>query len=121
MARNRHEFGVDSRYESIDKKTSDGKRLLEARLERLNDLSRSQIIRARLLQLKLRMQEYLVQPVYEDGNFFTSFLSKYVDAIYYKRRKLAEDIDVSPVNLSQVLNNHREPTEEFMFRLMLHS
>ena len=33
----------------------------------------------------------------------------------------AKDIDVTPVSLSQILNNHREPKEEFMFRLMLHS
>jgi len=34
---------------------------------------------------------------------------------------LANDINITPVSLSQILNNHREPKEEFMFRLMLHS
>jgi len=56
------DFGVDSRYKSIDKKLADGKNLMEARLERLNNLSRNQIVQAKLLQLKLKMQEYLSQP-----------------------------------------------------------
>ena len=115
------EFGVDSRYKSIDKKLADGKQLMEARLKRLNKLSRNQIIRARLLQLKLKMQEYLSQPVYEEFNFFTGFLSNYIDTIYDKRTMFAKDINITPVSLSQILNNHREPKEEFMFRLMLHS
>lgn len=115
------EFGVDSRYKSIDKKLADGKNLMEARLKRLNSLSRGQIIKAKLLQLKLKMQEYLSQPVYEEHNFFTSFLSDYVDTIYDKRIMFAKDINITPVSLSQILNNHREPKEEFMFRLMLHS
>jgi len=49
------EFGVDSRYKSIDKKLADGKNLMEARLKRLNNLSRNQIIKAKLLQLKLKI------------------------------------------------------------------
>jgi hypothetical protein len=115
------EFGVDSRYKSIDKKLSDGKNLMEARLKRLNNLSRNEIIKAKLLQLKLKMQDYLSQPVYEEYNFFTSFLSNYIDTIYDKRTLFAKDINITPVSLSQILNNHREPKEEFMFRLMLHS
>jgi len=115
------DFGVDSRYKSIDKKLADGKNLMQARLERLNNLSRNQIVQAKLLQLKLKMQEYLSQPVYEEFNFFTSFLSNYIDTIYEKRTMFAKDINITPVSLSQILNNHREPKEEFMFRLMLHS
>ena len=115
------EFGVDSRYKSLDKKLSDGKQLMEARLKRLNKLSRSQVIKAKLLQLKLKMEDYLKQPIYEERNFFTNFLTTYIDTIYDKRAMFAKDINITPVSLSQILNNHREPKEEFMFRLMLHS
>jgi len=115
------EFGVDSRYKNLNQKLSDGKILMESRLERLKNLSRSQIIQAKLLQLKLKMEDYLKQPVYEEYNFFTNFLSIYIDTIYEKRTMFAKDINITPVSLSQILNNHREPKDEFMFRLMLHS
>jgi len=115
------EFGVDSRYKNLDRKLSDGKNLMEARLKRLNNLSRSQVIKAKLLQLKFRMEDYLKQPIYEEYEFFTGFLTNYIDTIYDKRSMFAKDINITPVSLSQILNNHREPKEEFMFRLMLHS
>ena len=115
------ELGVDSRYKRKQDKLSEGKALLEARLQRLNNLSKSQVVEAKLLQIKYKMESYLKQPVYEKTNVFTDFLKSYIDSIYDKRIMFAKDINVTPVSLSQVLNNHREPKEEFMFRLMLHS
>ena len=115
------EYGVDSRYSNKKERLSDGKKLLEERLKRINKLSTNQIVKAKLLQLKLQMDDYLKYPNYEEHNFFTSFLTNYIDTIYDKRIMFAKDINITPVSLSQVLNSHREPKEEFMYRLMLHS
>lgn len=115
------EFGVDSRYSSKATKKIAGKALMESRLERMKNLTPDQILRAKLIQLKLRMAEYLLKPIYKEHNYFTEFLCNYIDAIYERRNKFAEDIDISPVKLSQILNNHREPQEEFFLRLMVHS
>lgn len=121
IRKNDPEFGVDSRYKRQTQSLSMGKELLEARLNRIKELPRKQIIKARLLQLKLQMEDYLRQPIYKDFNFFTNFLSTYIDTIYEKRVMFAKDINITPVSLSQILNNHREPKDEFMLRLMLHS
>lgn len=115
------EYGVDSRYPSLKARKADGKELMKARLERMENLSNDDVMRAKLLQLKLKMEEYLQKPVYKDHNFFTEFLSFYIDTVYKKRSNFANDIDITPVRLSQVLNNHREPHDEFMLRLMVHS
>ncbi|MBL4703863.1 MAG: hypothetical protein JKY54_05040 [Flavobacteriales bacterium] len=115
------EYGIDSRYSSNKDKQDDGKALMEARLKRMQNVSEDQIIKAKLLQLKLKMEEYIKKPVYEDYNYFTTFLTSYIDTVYSKRHNFARDIDITPVRLSQVLNNHREPKEEFMLRLMIHS
>jgi transcriptional regulator with XRE-family HTH domain len=115
------EFGVDSRYKNLDSKLLEGKILMEARLERLNRLSRHQIVKARLLQLKLRMEEYLQNEEYSNYSFFTSFLTDYIDTIYEKRTLFAEDMKITPVSLSQILNNHRDPNEEFLLKLLQHS
>ncbi len=45
----------------------------------------------------------------------------YIDTLYARRNQFAKDIAITPVALSQVLNNHREPKEEFMLKLMVHS
>lgn len=115
------EFGVDSRYQSNEERESEATALMEARLMRMKNLSKDQIIRAKLLQLKLRMEEYIKKPVYDNHNYFSEFLKLYIDIIYPKRSFFAKDIDIAPVSLSQVINNHREPKEEFILKLMIHS
>jgi len=115
------EFGLDSRYVSKKERLSEGKALMEARLKRMKHVSEEQILKARLMQLKLQIEDYLGNPVTEDRNYFTDFLSKYIDTLYSRRSNFARDIGISPVSLSQVLNKHREPKVEFMQRLMLHS
>ena len=115
------EYGLDSRYKSIKESKSEATLLMEARLARMRNLSSDQIIHAKLLQLKLKMEEFIKRPVYDDHNYFSDFLKTYVDTIYSKRNNFANDIDITPVSLSQVINSHREPKKEFILRLMIHS
>jgi len=114
------EYGVDSRYKSVKEEESDATALMEARLIKMKTLSKEQIVRAKLLQLKLKMEEYVNAPVYDHQNHFTDFLKMYVDTIYSQRISFAKDIEVDPVSLSQVINNHREPNDEFFMKLMIH-
>lgn len=115
------EYGIDSRYESNEESLSEATALMEARLKRMKGLSKDQITKAKLLQLKLKMEEYIKNPVYDNHKHFLYFLKLYIDSIYTKRSTFAKDIDVTPVSLSQVINNHREPKEEFIMKLMIHS
>lgn len=115
------EYGIDSRYKSKTERESDATALMEARQMKMKNLSKEQITKAKLLQLKLKMEEYIKNPVYDNQNYFTDFLKIYIDSIYSKRSTFAKDIDVVPVSLSQVINNHREPKEAFILKLMIHS
>src|ERR1035437_1077146 len=111
------EYGIDSRYKSNKERESEATALMEARLKRMKNLSKDQITKAKLLQLKLQMEEYIKYPVYDNDNHFSGFLKSYIDSIYSNRITFAKDIDVAPVSLSQVINNHREPKEEFILKL----
>ncbi len=71
------EYGVDSRYQSNKECESEATALMEARLMRMKSLSKGQIIRAKLLQLKLRMEGFIKKPVYDNHNFFSEFLKLY--------------------------------------------
>ncbi len=115
------EYSIDSRYKSDNERKSDATALMEARLMRMKNLSKEQITKAKLLQLKIKMEEYIKNPVYDNQSYFSNFLKLYIDSIYSKRSSFAKDIDVAPVSLSQVINNHREPKEEFILKLMIHS
>ena len=115
------EYGIDSRCKSKKEHKFEATALMGARLERMKNLSKDQITKAKLLQLKLKMDEYIKNPVQGNQRYFSYFLKLYVDSIYSKRNNFAKDIDIAPVNLSQVINNHREPQEEFILKLMIHS
>jgi len=112
---------VDSRYASLKEQRNDARLLMEQRRQRMSKLSQVDIFKAKLLQLKLQMEEFLKAPVYDNKPHFTVFLETYIDTLYDKRSEFAKDIDITPVSLSQVLNSHREPKEEFMLKLMVHS
>lgn len=115
------EYGIDSRYQSVQERESDATALMEARLMRMKNLSKDQVTKAKLLQLKLKMEEYMKNPVTDNPNYFTHFLTLYIDSIYSKRSAFAADVAMTPVSLSQVINKHREPNEEFILKLMVHS
>lgn len=115
------DYGVDSRYKTVKDREQDAVALMEARLERMKNLPKEQILRAKLLQLKLRMEDYLKEPVYDNQKHFIGFLEAYIDAIYSKQSRFAAAINVTPVFLSKVINNHQEPKEEFILKLMVHS
>lgn len=115
------EYGLDSRYKSKKERETDSASLMEARLMRMKNLSKDQINRAKLMQLKLKMEEYLKQPSYDTQYHFSDFLKTYIDTIYPTRNKFAHDINITPIRLSQVINNHREPKDEFIMKLMIHS
>jgi len=57
------EYGIDSRYKSGLESVSEATALMEARLRRMKMLSNDQITKAKLLQLKLKLEEFLIHPV----------------------------------------------------------
>ncbi len=73
------------------------------------------------MQLKLIMESYLNSGSTDEKNSFTSFLKKYIGIIYQKQNQFAKDVGITPVLLSQIINNHREPSDEFLMKLMVHS
>lgn len=115
------EFAVDSRYRSKKERESEAILLMEARLKKMKNLTGDQITRAKLMQLKLKIDGYLNQVENDKQNNFSELLKLYIDAIYPKRSSFAKDINITSVKLSQIINNHREPNDEFIRKLMIHS
>jgi len=112
---------IDSRNLTKEEKKANSKAIIEARVQRLNERSTGDIKKAKLLQLKLQIEEYLKEAITSDDLTFSGFLKTYIDILYTKRKDFASDVSTDPLVLSQLLNNHREPQEKFMLRLMVHS
>ncbi|MDF3029357.1 MAG: hypothetical protein K0S23_3664 [Fluviicola sp.] len=80
-----------------------------------------EVLLSRLLQLKYQMEDYLENPNYDNTRSFSFFLKGYVEMLNKKNKEFADDIDINQTELSQILNNHRSPSEKVIIRLEIHS
>ncbi len=76
---------------------------------------------ALLLQLKFLIEEYIASDKFNKERYFGYFLKEYIQRLEKKNKEFAQEIDVDPAELSQIINRHRKPTEKLIFRLEIHS
>ncbi|MRG46799.1 helix-turn-helix domain-containing protein [Chitinophaga sp. SYP-B3965] len=76
---------------------------------------------SQLLQLKYQLEDYLASVSFNREYNFGYFLKEYIERQEKKKKEFAEEINVDPTELSQVINKHRKPTEKLIYRLDIHS
>ncbi len=118
---NDFKYLIDSRNLTNKEKLSEREAIIKARELRFRKRKDKDIITPKLLQLKYQMEEYLENPVCSNQPLFPKFLKNYVDTLYEKRKGFANDMDIEPTTLSHLINNHREPKDTFIYRLIIHS
>lgn len=95
--------------------------LNKALAERRAGMSAEDRLRATLMQLRFQIEDYLNNAPFDKNKGFGFFLKSYIDHLGIKHKKLAEQINIKPAELSLYINNHRTPTENVIVRLELHS
>ena len=76
---------------------------------------------SQLLQLKFLIEDYLKADNFNKDFYFGYFLKEYIIRLEKKNKQFAQEIDVDPTELSQIINKHRKPTDKIIYRLELHS
>ena len=76
---------------------------------------------SQLLQLKFLIEDYIISDTFNKNYYFGYFLKEYITRLEKKNNQFADEIDVKPTELSQVINKNRKPTEKLIFRLEIHS
>lgn len=76
---------------------------------------------SKILELKFQMEDYLKSEKLEEQRSFGYFLRRYIELIGRKNNEFAEEIDVNPTELSQIVNRHRDPSKKIIIRLEMHS
>jgi hypothetical protein len=92
-----------------------------ARRNQFDNRTQKQKMYSRLLQLKFQLEDYINSSQYLETFSFGFFLNEYVSRQDKKDKDFAVEVDVKTTVLSQYINNHRKPTDEFIIRLELHS
>jgi plasmid maintenance system antidote protein VapI len=76
---------------------------------------------SQLLQLKFLIEDHIKSDTFNKNYYFGYFLKEYIVRLEKKNNQFANEIDVKPTELSQVINKRRKPTEKLIFRLEIHS
>lgn len=95
--------------------------LATARKKNSEKRTDEQKLYARILQLRFRIEDYTRSATYDEQLSFSYFLRSYIKLGYKANKQFAKDIDMDETELSQVLNDHRSPSEKTIIRLELHS
>lgn len=74
-----------------------------------------------MLQLKFLIEDYIKSGRYESKQGFAFFLKEYIRRQDKKNSQFAKEISISAVELSQLVNKHREPNWKIIVRLAAHS
>lgn len=112
-------FPADKVLSAKEKKEEDD--FWKARRNQFENRTQMQKMHSRLLQLKFQLEDYINSSQYVEALSFGFFLNEYVSRQDKKDKDFAVEVDVKPAVLSQYINNHRKPTDEFIIRLELHS
>jgi len=95
--------------------------LSEMRKEIQKSVTPKQQLLSRLLQLKYQIEDYLENSTYDNKRSFGFFLRGYLETLNKKNKEFAKDIGIAQTELSQILNQHRNPSEKVIIRLEIHS
>jgi plasmid maintenance system antidote protein VapI len=91
----------------------------EYRRKAKNKISDQDKLRVRFLRLKFQMNTFLKA---QDSDYnFGFFLELYMKSLELSGKNFAEEINIQPSELSQMLHNRRDPNERIMIRLEIHS
>ena len=91
------------------------------RAKRMAEQTPEEKLMIQILQLKFLMEDYINSSDYNEKLKFGFFLKEYISLLALKNRDFAEDIGISPIELSHYLSNRRKPNEELIIRLEIHS
>lgn len=111
----------------VSPRLSDAERLkvnrefAEVRRRAESEKSDDERLFAKVLQLKFQMEDYVKSDKLDEQMTFGYFLKQYIEASGRKNNEFAEDIDVNPTELSQIINKHRDPSSKIIMRLEAHS
>ena len=95
--------------------------LSEARKKVREQMTESQVLYAKVKQLRFQIEDYLKSEKYNEEFSFAYFLRKYIRLGYNIQKNFAKDIKVPTSELSSVLNSGRPPGKKMIVRLELHS
>jgi len=104
-----------------EQKKKAAEQLKAARTKVQSEMPVEDKLMADLLQLRFRLEDYLNSEEFDPKLKFSYFLKEYVQLLNKRRKVFAREINIDETELSQLINDHRAPSENVIIRLEIHS
>ncbi len=112
-------FNDDSLSEEEEREAA--REFRELRLNRLKNMSESEILLGNMMKLKLRIMRYLEKNKFAEAYSFSKTLKSYSKIINRTNKEFAEDLGVHQTKFSRIINGKENPNIDLMYRLEEHS
>jgi plasmid maintenance system antidote protein VapI len=106
---------------STSEKAEADEELQKYRFQRLREATEEQRLLADLVQLRIKIEDYIKKEPYQKEKSFGHFLQQYLKIIDKKRKEFAKDLGVHYTKLSRLLNDKEAPNLDILFRIEIHA
>ncbi|MCF2491617.1 helix-turn-helix transcriptional regulator [Dyadobacter sp. CY347] len=113
-------FMLPAQMSSEQKRQAD-QQLALIRQKRIAEMSDQEKLYGQLLQLKIHIEDYIKEEVFDPKKGFSYFLKSYIELQHKKKNEVASELNIHKTKLSQLLSGNRAPSDDIFIRLEFHS
>lgn len=93
----------------------------KTRADVIRNQTQEERITLNILRFKFSIEDYINSENYDKHRTFGDYLRQYISYLNTPLKNFAEDIGITPVELSHYLSGRRAPTDDLIMRLEIHS
>lgn len=97
------------------------KEFLKIRMERLKNMSEADIILSNLMRMKIQIENYVENDIYDSRFNFSNQLTEYLFVTKRTQKAFADEIDINPAQLNRIIRGKENPNIELLYRIEKHS
>lgn len=113
-------FVLRSRLSEEEKKVSH-KEFLRLRMERIKNMTPSEILLGNLMRMKIQIENYIEEDEYDTRFDFANQLKEYLSLIKKSQKDFADEIDMHPAQLNRIIRGKENPNIDLFYRIEKHS
>jgi DNA-binding XRE family transcriptional regulator len=94
---------------------------LKKRLDLIKNMSESDIIFSNLMRMKIQIEDYIENNVYDERFSFSNQLLEYLSITKRSQKDFSAEIDINSATLNRILKEKENPSIDLLFRIESHS
>ena len=91
------------------------------RLELIKNMSASDIIFGNLMRMKIQIENYIENDIYEERFDFSNQLSEYLSITKRSQKDFSLEVGINTATLNRILKGKENPSIDLLFRIENHS